>query len=336
MRILTPAARGAVQCGFLVIFTAALFASALLAARPAPLSEDQIAGLLRGGVASERIADLVKARGVSFPVSSRVLQALREDGAQSVLLRQLEQPSARSTAPDAMPRRDPGPASQALQYRNKGEDLLRRGLLSASEAALRKSVDLSPIDAAAHFYLGQALSEEGRAEGAIAQYREAILLAPDSAPARFDLGNELVKKRDYQGAIAEYREALTLEPADARAHYALGRALYEAGSDSEAAAELHEALRLDPESEESHLALGLVLARHKDMNGAIRQYELALKTAPGDAAAHADLSFALLAKGDSKAAIDQMRAAALLAPDDLSYQASYRKLTSRGDPSEAR
>lgn len=330
MKILIPHVGKAVGASLLLLlasFTTSSFAA------PKPLKRDQVVGLVRGGVASQRIVALVQKRGIDFDVTAGFLQELRKDGAKQPLLDALKNVKTKGFSQTAS---SGGQWYEAQDHRVKGKQLLDRQLWSQAQAELIKSIQLNPADAATHFYLGLAFSEEGNLDKSIEQYRESILLSPDSAPARVNLGNDLMKKRDLDGAIQQYREAISLNPRDASVCYALGAALYKRGDDSGAASELRTALRLDPSSEKAHLALGLVLVKEKDVRGAIREYHFALKTKPSDAVVHADLASALLAEGESQQALQELRIATSLEPGNVGYHTSYEKLIGQLDPAGSR
>src|SRR5215472_6622219 len=54
-----------------------------------PLGQIQLQGLVKGGVASERLAKLVQQRGIDFKPSEEYLEILRKAGAEEVLLKTL-------------------------------------------------------------------------------------------------------------------------------------------------------------------------------------------------------------------------------------------------------
>lgn len=322
--------RKAVEAGFLLLL--ASLASSSFAAQK-PLARAQVEGLVRGGVASQRIVALVEKRGIDFKVTPQLLQKLQQEGAGQPLLDELKKVKTKDFAQTA-PSGDRW--YEAQDERVKGKQFLDRRSWAQAETELRKSIQLNPTDAATHFYLGLALSEQGNLDESVEQYREAVLLAPDSTPAHFNLGNNLMKKHDLDGAIQQYREAVSLSPRDAGACYALGAALYQRGDNPAAASELRTALRLDPASEKARLALGLVLVKEKNLKGAIREYHLALTKKPGDAVVHADLASALLAQGESQQALEELRIATSLEPGNAAYHASYEKLAGQLDPPGAR
>jgi sulfatase modifying factor 1 len=59
---------------------------ALRAARPKPLTEDQVMDLVAGGVSAERAAALVRQRGINFLPDDRYLQTLRLAGGDDALI----------------------------------------------------------------------------------------------------------------------------------------------------------------------------------------------------------------------------------------------------------
>lgn len=329
MKARTPNVRHAFEPALLLIVGLAASLPFPLFAAQKPLNRVQLDGLVRGGVASVRIANLVRKRGISFEVTPGFLKSLQADGAHKVLVDELRKEGAGKADKGAPPDKD---FYQAQALRIKGKGFFDHQLWTPAKVDLRKSIQLNPDDPAAHFYLGRTLLNTGNLDGAIAQYRQAILLAPDAVPIHFDLGNALLMKRDFKGAVEQYRESVELSPQDPRAYYALGAALFDDGDNPGAVAEFQTALRLNPASEKAHLALGLALDKENSFKAAIREYRLALKINPRDSKAHADLAAALLAAGERQAALQELRAAMSLAPADLRYQTSYEKLVSQPDP----
>jgi len=313
----------------LVLLTAAMALAALPGASSKPLSENQVLGLLQGGVANQRIEQLVRSRGIDFSPSNKILKQLQSAGARSALLNVL-QAASQTLSPQA--EAFANNREEAARYQARGQEFLDRKLWSEAEAELRQAVQLDPTNPAAHFYLAHALMQEKEWDGAIAEYREALILAPDSAAAHSNLGGALLAKRDFKDAVAEYRAALELSPADETAHYGLAVALYDEGKWPESVTQFRAAVRLAPKQENVRCALGLALLQENDVGGAIRQYQEALRLNPHSAPAHAGLGYALLKKGDRQKALEEYRAAAALSPRDLSLRASYQALWRQLNP----
>lgn len=306
-----------------------LLPAALLGAGGKPLSERQVLGLLRGSVASQRVEQLVRTRGINFYPSNKILQEFRDAGARPALLSALEE-ADQTLSPQAQAfgskRQD------AANYVAQGQKLLERQLWSEAETKLRQAVQLDPADPGAHFYLAHALSEERKWDDAIAEYREAIILAPDSAAAHSNLGEALLAKGDPLDAATEYREALKLSPSDKTALYGLGVTLYDEGKWAKAASQFRAALRVEPAHEDVLCALGLALLQQNKTAAAIQQYKKALRLNPHSATAHAGLGYALLKKGERRQALEEYRTAASLAPSDFNLRASYQALWRQLNP----
>jgi formylglycine-generating enzyme required for sulfatase activity len=71
---------------------------ALGAARPKPLTQDQVGKLVAGGVPSERAAMLVKQRGIDFLADEEYLNTLRLAGGNDTLIAAVREASAAATA----------------------------------------------------------------------------------------------------------------------------------------------------------------------------------------------------------------------------------------------
>ena len=71
---------------------------ALRAARPAPLTRDQVLQLVAGGVPSERAAMLVKQHGIDFAADEKYLETLRVAGADDTLIAAVRAASAAARA----------------------------------------------------------------------------------------------------------------------------------------------------------------------------------------------------------------------------------------------
>lgn len=294
-----------------------------------PLSQQQILGLLQGGVASQRIAFLVSARGIDFEVTPDLLQTLKDDGAQQDLLDALQNAN-RQVSPEAEIFAEKN--HQAKEKVAEGKSLLDRKLWTQAEGVLRKAIQLDSTDPAAHFYLGHALSEEKRWDDAIAEYRQTVLLAPDSAPAHCNLANALLAKNRLKQAIHQYRQALSIDPNDEKAAYGLGVVFYRQNKMPQAVEQFRTSVKLEPGDTDAICALGLALFRQNDLAGALKEYRRALRLNPNNATAHAGMAYVLLKQGQRQEALKEFKLAASLDPGDMSYRSTYVKLRQELNP----
>ena len=109
---------------------------------------------------------------------------------------------------------------RSYAYKNLGNAY--NGLKRYDEAAtaLKKSSEIEPKNASAHFNLGLTLYNAGRYSEAIESYKEVIKLRPTLAPAYFNLGLTYYAINDKKAAMEQYE---SLKPLDAE----LAKQLYE-------------------------------------------------------------------------------------------------------------
>jgi tetratricopeptide (TPR) repeat protein len=101
---------------------------------------------------------------------------------------------------------------RSYAYKNLGNAY--NGLKRYDEAAtaLKKSSEIEPTNASAHFNLGLTLYNAGRYSEAIESYKQVIKLRPNLAAAYFNLGLTYRAINDKPGAMAQYE---TLKGIDA-------------------------------------------------------------------------------------------------------------------------
>jgi tetratricopeptide (TPR) repeat protein len=306
---------------------------------PKALDRRQIEGLVRGGVASQRIAGIVQVRGIDFTPTAAFLRVLKTEGARPVLLESVREAGRRLSrearqGPLAQPepplsaeaRRYAQEYAEAQQAFDEGKHFFQQQRWREVEAQMQKATDLDPTNIEAHFDLGYALSQQGKLPEAIAEYRQVLQLDPDAGTVHYDLGVALEKTQKLDAAIREYRQAVRLNPSDERAAYALGEALYERGDWPSAAAEFRAALRLAPTDADAYCALGLAQLHRRRVNDAIPELYEAVRLNPQNALAHVGLAGALLRKGDRQAALKEFQVAIALNPANSGYRADFQKL----------
>lgn len=110
---------------------------------------------------------------------------------------------------------------RSYAYKNLGNAY--NGLKRYDEAAtaLKKSAEIEPRNASAHFNLGLTLYNAGRYSEAIESYKEVIKLRPNLPQAYFNLGLTYSAVNDKTAALAQYTALKGLDPE-------LAKQLYEA------------------------------------------------------------------------------------------------------------
>ncbi len=220
-----------------------------------------------------------------------------------------------------------------------------------SEALLtgKKTIEIAPDDAEAHFNFGNTLKELDRLEQAAASYTEAIVLKSDFVEALSNLGNVLKElgrldeseqslrqaiavKADYaeahnnlgntlaelgrlELAEASYKQAIVLKSDFVEAHNNLGNICRKLGKLEQSEASLRQATVLKDDYFEAHSNLGVTLkelGRLEESEASLRQ---ALAVKPDHAEVHSNLGITLKELGRYDEAETNLRQAIVLKPD---------------------
>jgi tetratricopeptide (TPR) repeat protein len=187
----------------------------------------------------------------------------------------------------------------------------------------RKAIELDPINATAHFSLGNTLWLEGRLNEAINCYKKSIEIHPRGSywpPMLHEKFNTRVRVDEI---LKWYRIITELDPKWATGQLCLGMELSSTGRDDEAIVCFKKAIELEPKSAAAHGFLAGALQDKGQLDDAIDCYRRAIELDPEDAVAHSDLGFAMLDKGQVDDAIASHRKAIELEPR---YERAYSNL----------
>ncbi len=184
-----------------------------------------------------------------------------------------------------------------------------------SLGASQKSVQLAPLDADAHYNLGNALQKLDKLEEAEASYRQAIALKSDYAEAHSNLGNTLKELGRLEEAEASYRQTIALKPDYAEVHYNLGNTLRELGRLEEAESSYGKAIALESDFAEAYYNLGIALNELGRLDEAKASYTQAIALKSDFAEAHSNLGNTLQELGRLEEAEVSYRQAIALKPD---------------------
>ena len=161
-----------------------------------------------------------------------------------------------------------------------GAVLKQTGRVSESLVVSRKSVQLAPHNAEAHYNMGNTLKQLGRFDEAEESYRQVIALKPDYAEAHGNLGVTLQELGRLDEAKASYRKAIVLKPDYAEVHSLLGVTLYKLGRLDEAETSYTKAIELNPKIPESYqnlVELLTVYAPQKEISHPIFKVDREIK-----------------------------------------------------------
>jgi tetratricopeptide (TPR) repeat protein len=116
----------------------------------------------------------------------------------------------------------------------------------SSTALFEHALDVTESNSVAHFGLGNALLEEGKATEAIHHYSEALRLDPGYVAVRINWGIALLDQGRPADAGKHFSKVLEINPHDGRAHLNLGVALARQGRTAEAIDHYFKASLQDP------------------------------------------------------------------------------------------
>jgi len=208
----------------------------------------------------------------------------------------------------------------AEAHHQLGLALVRKGDKAGAIAALKKTLELDPVNAVAKETLESLSAASGKDDPheteAIENYiREGKLeeveplLAsyvgkrPDSSWGWYALGYCLFGQQKVGESIKALARSLQLDVNNAEAHKVLGRNLMIIGRFDAARIEFEQAARLNPESPEIHYNLGKLFSIQDDYPPAKRELEEAIRLDPSYIEAYDALGFALEALGDDAGAV---------------------------------
>jgi Flp pilus assembly protein TadD len=233
-----------------------------------PLSADSIAKIeerfldaysfLRAGMANERTGNYPGAvrayrRGLEVePENPELLNALG-----FALFQQGESREAVAAFEKALAA-DP---RHAKAHNNMALASIDLGELEMAEAHYRESLAIEP-QPAIYSDLGFVLEREGMTDEATEMYRKSLELDPELASAHYNLAASLARRGELSGAERHFRAALAQKP-NARTYDGLGFVLWKQGRADEAVASLHAALEADPEYPAAHDHLEAILAERR-------------------------------------------------------------------------
>jgi len=195
-------------------------------------------------------------------------------------------------------------------------DLVKAGKSTSAIKMAKVILTKSPRNPEAHYFLGLAYLNDGKAELALMEFKtvnqiglfQGLLVEQDfrhhiaSLFERFDQGEEALKEYillvklnpgnpDYyykagfyfeergkaDNALKYYKKTLELDPNYSDAHLRLGMLFLRANRPSEARQELDLALKLKPENYQAWFSMGRLLKEGKDFSGALSAFEKAQK-----------------------------------------------------------
>ncbi len=183
------------------------------------------------------------------------------------------------------------------------------GELEVAEAHYRESL---AIEAQPAIYndLGFVLERQGLTEEATEQYRKSLELDPESASAHYNLAASLARSNEFPEAERHFRAALEKKP-NTQTHAGLGFVLWKLDRVDEAIAQLQHAIEADPKNAAAYDQLGTILVQQGEFEEAASTYRRLVRNQPS-AAAHRELAQVLTRLGRPDEARKEMEIAKAL------------------------
>jgi tetratricopeptide (TPR) repeat protein len=138
---------------------------------------------------------------------------------------------------------------------NLGAARFERGDLAGAEAALRRLIELDPLDALAWSNLAQLAVARGDPSAAVQAAERGLAADPDCAPCAWNRAEALLQAGLAAEAAEAYRAVVAASPRVPDAWVGLAEALRLAGRGEEALEAARRAVALDPGSPRSQAAL---------------------------------------------------------------------------------
>jgi tetratricopeptide (TPR) repeat protein/WD40 repeat protein len=177
------------------------------------------------------------------------------------------------------------------------------GELEMAEAHYRESVAIEP-QPAIYNDLGFVLERQGLGEEAVEMYRKSLELDPESATAHYNLAANLARSGQFPEAEAHFRAALKTAPSS-RAYAGLGVVLWQQGRADEAIASMKNAIKAEPNNAAAYHQLGTMLVQQGKLEEAAFTYRALVRKQPS-ATAHRELAEVLSRLGRTDEARKQL------------------------------
>lgn len=170
-----------------------------------------------------------------------------------------------------------GDASLTTYYKTKEEKYLKFAI-----SHLRKSIELSPHAARAHYLLAEALEMDGEYEEALRYYEESIKNAENQSPYPYrSIGRIYYNTGRYSESIRALEKAIEIDPAAYVLWNEKGMAELKAGLYDSAIASFERSLLLNYNQYDIHRKLGAIYFKEKkDEATALNHFEASLRLNP--------------------------------------------------------
>lgn len=175
-------------------------------------------------------------------------------------------------------------------------------------------LETSPNEAAIHYNLGNAFSNEGDMERALAHYKKAVKYDPDSFKGHNNIAVTLARLGRFPEAIEHFQIVLKIDPDYPDGYFNLAKALESSGNNAAAIQCYQRALQLRPGYIDAHINFASLLSSMGETEKSISHFEEAIRLSPENAIARNNYANTLVKAGQVKAAVEQLLTAVRLSP----------------------
>jgi Flp pilus assembly protein TadD len=170
-------------------------------------------------------------------------------------------------------------APNSFQARKlQAESLESQGKNDEAAAIYAKILDENPKTPGIHYRLGQIELTKAGASGptdeAKKQFEQEVAIDPLNASAHFVLGELARRQNDFETAVKEFSQAAKLDVGFSEAYLALGMSLAATGKFADAVTPLRGYVKMEPGDPAGHYQLAVAYSRTGNKDGAARELAL--------------------------------------------------------------
>jgi tetratricopeptide (TPR) repeat protein len=192
----------------------------------------------------------------------------------------------------------------------------RDAYLKEAEAQARQAIELDSGLPEAHYFLGQALREQGRLDEAAQSFQQAIGADKTFSDAYAGLGLVRMAQNSPVEASANFKQAISLNTGNSTAHFGLGKMLLQQGQVDDAIREFNTALYQYPNSAPTRLALGEAYMQQGNTIAAVKEFQEAIRIKPENSDAYLHIASIRESRGDIEHALAELRSGLEMTPDN--------------------
>jgi tetratricopeptide (TPR) repeat protein len=192
----------------------------------------------------------------------------------------------------------------------------RDSMLKMAESECRTALQSDPYSPDAHYYLGQALREQGRLDEAASEFNEAIKSDDKMSEAYAGLGMTKLQQNSIGEAAAAFKSAIQHNSGNSTAHYGLGKCYLQQGQIDAALKELNTALYQNRNSAPVHLAFGEAYNAQGNTVAAVKEFQESIRIKAENPDAYLHIADIREARGDIELSISELRSGLELMPNN--------------------